>query len=298
MKLDITSTVVEKGIDLAKEFLGKLIGPTVEEIGLLAKDQVTMWKLKNQIRILHKAQAYCERHNISPKVISLKILCPLLEHSALEEDEVLQDKWANLLANMVDSEQNIDNHVFPYLLSQISISEFTALENTLLAKNHRISSLTNELSTFDMEYAGLVEKFREDRLVLEKEIQLRSNNNINNPKNYIPIHGLQNSLKKDQFTKELMDEHRLELTRKLHMPEIIDERKLKEYELSNLVRLGILKAVSKSYLQSEPLEIPNEPQSKSVIVDLEIEIHADYDDHILTQLGELFMTACLARNTP
>ena len=82
------------------------------------------------------------------------------------------------------------------------------------------------------------------------------------------------------------------------MPEIIDERKLKEYELSNLVRLGILKAVSKSYLQSEPLEIPNEPQSKSVIVDLEIEIHADYDDHILTQLGELFMTACLARNTP
>ena len=35
MKLDITSTVVEKGIDLAKDFLGKLIGPAMAETGLL-----------------------------------------------------------------------------------------------------------------------------------------------------------------------------------------------------------------------------------------------------------------------
>ena len=62
--------------------------------------------------------------NIPTKIISLKLLCPLLDYSALEEDEVLQDKWATLLGNMVDSEQNIENHVFPYILSQISKQNF------------------------------------------------------------------------------------------------------------------------------------------------------------------------------
>jgi hypothetical protein len=43
-KFDITSTAVEKGINLAKNFLDKLIIPAVEETGLLIKDKVTFWK--------------------------------------------------------------------------------------------------------------------------------------------------------------------------------------------------------------------------------------------------------------
>jgi hypothetical protein len=34
-KIDITSTAIEKGLDIAKDFLDKLIIPTVEETGLL-----------------------------------------------------------------------------------------------------------------------------------------------------------------------------------------------------------------------------------------------------------------------
>lgn len=287
--------MVEKGIDLAKDFLGKLIGPTVEEIGLLAKDQVTLWKLKNQIKILNKAKTYCEQNNISTKVISLKILCPLLDNAALEEDEVLQDKWANLLGNMVDSDKNIDNHVFPYLLSQISINEFTVLEQVLAAKNNRIDNISNEIIELDQEYTIFMETYTGEKLMLEKEIKLRSDHNIANSQNYISIHGLQSSLKSNQFKKDLMVKHKSDLTHSLTVPEHVDENKLKEYELSNLIRLGIVKSVSRSYIKSEPLEIPTEPKEKSVIVDLEIEILPDYDDHILTQLGELFMQACSDR---
>src|SRR3954470_18105341 len=103
-KLDITSTTLEKGVDIAKNFVDKLIMPSVEEAGLFFKDHVTMWKFKHQIRMLNKAKQYCEKHNISTKKISLKLLCPLLEYSGLEEDEFLLDKWATLLGNMVDSE--------------------------------------------------------------------------------------------------------------------------------------------------------------------------------------------------
>jgi hypothetical protein len=42
-KLDISSTVLEKGIDIAKEFLDKLIFPAVEEVGLLLKEKVTIY---------------------------------------------------------------------------------------------------------------------------------------------------------------------------------------------------------------------------------------------------------------
>ena len=100
----------------------------------LDKDSVALWRFKNQVRILNKAKACCERNNISPKAISLKLLCPLLEGAALEEDETLQDKWAILLSNMVDSEQNIQNHVFPYILSQMSSNEFLFVERVFRDK--------------------------------------------------------------------------------------------------------------------------------------------------------------------
>ena len=134
--------------------------PPLEETGLLLKDQVTLWKFKNQVRMLNKAKEYCEKSNISPKTISLKVLCPLLDYSGLEEDEVLQDKWAILLSNMVDSEQNIENHVFPYILSQLSSNEFLILEKVYDEKQIRVANLTKELK-----------EFKESRPSIEKEIK-------------------------------------------------------------------------------------------------------------------------------
>jgi hypothetical protein len=127
-KVDITSTALEKTIDTAKEFLDKLIMSSVEEAGLIIKDQIVYLRFKNQIRILNKARENCERQKVTPKSISLKILAPLLQNATLEDNEELQDKWAILLTNLVDSNQNIENNVFPYLLGQLSLDEFKILE--------------------------------------------------------------------------------------------------------------------------------------------------------------------------
>ena len=172
-KLDITSTAVEKSIDLAKDFLDKLITPALEESGLLLKDQITLWKFKNQIRVLSKAEKYCEKNNISPKVISLKLMCPLLDYAALEEDEKLQDKWALLLSNMVDSEKNIENHVFPYILSQISSNEFTLLENIFNDKIERIEKSKIEIEDFRKKKPELIEAIKTKIILLENEINLK-----------------------------------------------------------------------------------------------------------------------------
>lgn len=60
-KIDITSTAIEKGIDLAKNFLDKLIMPAVEETGLLIKDKVTMWKFNNEVRMLLGLKKYVRK---------------------------------------------------------------------------------------------------------------------------------------------------------------------------------------------------------------------------------------------
>src|ERR1022692_980913 len=96
-ELNIKSSTIEKGLELAKDFLGKLISPTIEELGLLVADNIKFLRFKNQIRILLKAKDYVQRNNISVKEIPIKILVPLLEKASLEEDDKLQDKWAKML---------------------------------------------------------------------------------------------------------------------------------------------------------------------------------------------------------
>ena len=44
-KLDITSTAVEKGIDLVKDFVEKLVGSTLEETGLLLGDKIRIFTI-------------------------------------------------------------------------------------------------------------------------------------------------------------------------------------------------------------------------------------------------------------
>ena len=68
-KIDISSTTIEKGLDVAKEFLQKLVGPTLEEAGLLLKESIALWRFRNQVSILEKANEICQRKGIKPVTI-------------------------------------------------------------------------------------------------------------------------------------------------------------------------------------------------------------------------------------
>jgi hypothetical protein len=127
-EINIKSSTIEKGLELAKEFIGKLIGPSAEELGLFLSDNIKYLRYKNQIRILLKARKYVQDRNISTKEIPLKILVPLLENSSLEENEELQEKWAVMITNLCDSDFNLQSQIFPYILSQISKEEFHQLK--------------------------------------------------------------------------------------------------------------------------------------------------------------------------
>ena len=295
-KINITSTALEKGIDLAKGFLDKLVMPAVEETGLLLKDKVTLWKFKNQVQMLNKAKAYCEKNNISTKQVSLKLLCPLLDYSGIEEDEILQDKWAILLSNMVDSDQNIENHVFPYILSQLSTNEFLVLEKVYDDKLARIEKYTKEL-----------EEFRKSRpeleLKLTKEIEgIQSKiNELENTKErpFNEIWELQKEKRKIESKLSSLKYQESSIQRNIYHSETVPYGSLKDFEISNLIRLGVVKEEKDFYANSQTLEIPYEREPEfersHLTVDLSIDVESN-TDNILTELGELFINACKEKN--
>lgn len=285
-KIDITSTAIEKGLDIAKDFLDKLIIPTVEETGLLLKDKVTMWRFKNQIKMINKTEEFCKKNKINPKKISLKLLCPLLDYAALEEDNVLQDKWALLLSNMVDSDQNIENHVFPYILSQVSITEFMVLETAMMMNKERIKKLNIELAHFKKEFGEKQKHLEDKNKLIEKDIKEKWEKKEN------PWDLQQTKWKVETELRELNKKEN-EILVKLREPEYIPYSELKDYEVSNLERLGLIKIIERNNAYVESHRIRNEPHSDYLYLeDAVVRIEPDYEELSFTELGKLFMIAC------
>jgi len=133
MKEEISLKAFEKGFEIAKDLLQKIIAPPVEQIGLLMADQVRYWRFKNQVRLLEKAHEYIKKKKVEIKEVPLKIIAPLLEGASLEENESLREMWVALLVNYIDSRKHYRSSVFPYILTQISTEEVRFLE---LFKNH------------------------------------------------------------------------------------------------------------------------------------------------------------------
>lgn len=291
-KINITSTALEKGIDVAKDFLDKLVMPAIEETGLLLRDKVTLWKFKNQVTMLNKAKLFCEENNISTKQISLKLLCPLLDYSGIEEDEILQDKWAILLSNMVDSDQNIENHVFPYILSQLSTNEFLVLEKVYDDKQDRIAKYSLELDEFrknkpklELDINQEIEELQSKITHLESTEKRPFNEIWELQKEKRTLESKLNSLKYKESS----------ISRQIHYQESVPYGILQEFEISNLIRLGVVKEEKDFYANSQTLEIPYERESEyersHLTVDLNIDVESN-TDNMLTELGEIFINAC------
>ncbi len=297
-KIDITSTALEKGLDIAKGFVEKLIYPSAEEMGLLLKDGIAKWRFSNQVKTLIKAQSICEKHGVNPQMISPKLLTPLLEYASLEDNEKLQDKWATLLANMVDSDQNVENHVFPYLLSQVSIQEFELLEKTLNIKIERVKSLNVELGEYLKEKDQTLTDLTRHIEVKQQEIETRKSNNINNPGSYKGYWELENELRELNSKKYSFERKQARLERAINEPELLTQIDLRDYEISNLIRLGVVKEIIRSYgyVDNQRVSVSRthdyESEDYVSLDDLSVTIETDVIEYELTELGELFRKAC------
>jgi len=114
-------------LDKTEKFMTALFGPSAKEMSELFADKIRYRRLKNQIEIFNKTIELLDKNNIEVRELNLKTLVPLIEKSSLEDKVLLQNKWANLLANIASSPET---GLEPKLVK--TLSNLSALEAQVL----------------------------------------------------------------------------------------------------------------------------------------------------------------------
>lgn len=145
-------------------------------------------------------------------------------------------------------------------------------------KQERVKKLTLDLEKWNLE------KSEEENLLDEKV------------KNFIEVKdNYESRSKKWDLEKELREfrKDKVKILNNLKEPEFIPNTDLQEFELSNLIRLGIVKAIQQHYAYTNSAKIYNDSNADYLYLeDLEIEITDDGEIYALSELGELFLKAC------
>jgi hypothetical protein len=95
-----------KALDLMEKmgaFIARLTKGTLEEGFGIFEDKLKYMRWKNQFRLIIRANEFINESGINEitRPLPLKFTIPLLQGASLEDDEYLQDLWAQLLANSV-----------------------------------------------------------------------------------------------------------------------------------------------------------------------------------------------------
>jgi hypothetical protein len=247
---------ITKVTDAVIQFLGLIIKPGSKELGLLIEDKVRSWRVQNQIEILIKTQKHVEERGININTIPLKILVPLLEHGSLEEDEALQNIWAKMLANMLDSDNNYQNHIFPYILSQISIQDFEALQ--------KLSDEEQKVSLIQDKMRELRNSESEDDTRFDGTTYRRHKNKS---KEFLTLERTFNRVGQTGFT--------------IYSP-----------ESDNLKRLGLIRELPPLIIIDEFSTGSDHGESGQQWHQLEAQYEPDEYGFRITELGEMFIKVC------
>jgi hypothetical protein len=80
---------------------------------------------------------------------------------------------------------------------------------------------------------------------------------------------------------------------KILQAQVVSGADLQEFELSNMIRLGLVKEEKEFYANSQTLEIPNDRDEYRSYLNVDLDIDLDSNvENIFTELGELFINAC------
>lgn len=111
-----------------------ILGPAAKQIGEWLGDYARLWRLNNLASISDKFYAICRKRGIdleSGRTVALSTGLPLLNTASYQDDGFLQDRWANLLASVVQEDAGEDYNIdlsFVRALEQFSRLDCQVLE--------------------------------------------------------------------------------------------------------------------------------------------------------------------------
>ena len=89
-----------------------IAGPGAHELGTVLSDRVKFWRLTNLIDISEKFDRICKEKNLTPedlRPLTIAVGLPLLEHAANEEEDELQELWANLMVSATADSESLED---------------------------------------------------------------------------------------------------------------------------------------------------------------------------------------------
>ena len=125
---EIAKSMGEESAKSLFGFINSILDPPAKELGEILKDKLKFYRLKNQIKILKKAQELVGSKQII--AIEPKLLGTVLDSGGLEDNDSMQEKWAALLANSITA-TNIRADLglsFAEMLKQLSSFEAKILD--------------------------------------------------------------------------------------------------------------------------------------------------------------------------
>jgi hypothetical protein len=127
---DLVKAGVEAALRPLNTLIEKLVGPAAEELGFTWQDSIKVFRFGRRLRLMQRVNDLCEAAGIDPKRVPLKLLLPIVENASVEEDDSLQDIWANLLANAADGHTNASEVLpsFSAILSALTARDVKFLD--------------------------------------------------------------------------------------------------------------------------------------------------------------------------
>lgn len=100
----------KKTVTIIANYVNQYFGGTIEQGMGIIEDKLRFSRWERQLRLFDKANSILKEHglNAPTRHIPQKFMLPLLEAATLEEDNFLQDKWAQLLANAADDTHEVE----------------------------------------------------------------------------------------------------------------------------------------------------------------------------------------------
>lgn len=140
----------------AWDLVGKLFGPAVEQAGMIAGDWVSYWRLKNLRKIERKVSELRDQHQKTvPKRIEPRIGITLIEGAANEDDDSLQELWANLIFRAGD--QNTSEKSARWVakvLAELDPNDALILESLQGGRRRELGLISDEIA--NVQRLGLI----------------------------------------------------------------------------------------------------------------------------------------------
>lgn len=113
---------VTKSFEGIEGFLKLVCAPALEEVGLLVKDQVRYWRLKNVLSIFEKAKGKMEFNDDTLQLkANPRVGLSIIENGSLNDDSEMQNLWAGLFVSSCTTDgQDDENIIFVDLLKQLT----------------------------------------------------------------------------------------------------------------------------------------------------------------------------------